>query len=66
MLRLTAFPPLTVFSVIVYLIPASALNRTPSITSSTTDRSPLAPVPRSKANLAISRTAPSVNARSAP
>ena len=66
MLRLTASPPLTVFSVITYLTPASTSNNTPSKTSSITDRSPLAPVPRSKAILAISLTAASVNTKSAP
>ena len=37
MLCLTASPPLTVLSVITYLTPASASNKTPSKTSSTTD-----------------------------
>ena len=66
MLCFTASPPLTVFSVITYLIPASTSNKTPSKTSSTTDRSPLAPVPRSRAILAISLIAASVNTKSAP
>ena len=66
MLCFTASPPLTVLSVITYLTPASTSNKTLSKTSSTTDRSPLAPVPRSKATLAISLIAPSVNTRSAP
>ncbi len=61
MLCFTASPPLTVFSVITYLTPASASNRTPSKTSSTTDLKPLAPVPRSRAILAISLIAASVN-----
>ena len=65
MLCLTGSPPLTVFSVTTYLTPASTSNKTPSKTSSTTDLSPLAPVPRSKA-VAISRTAASVNTESAP
>ena len=38
MLCLTASPPLTVFSVITYLTPGSTSNKTPSKTSSTTDR----------------------------
>ena len=54
MLCLTGSPPLTVLSVITYLTPASTSNITPSKTSSTTDRNPLAPVPRSRAILAIS------------
>ena len=66
MLCLTASPPLTVLSVMTYLTPASTSNSTPSKTSSTTDRSPRAPVPRSRAILAISRTAASVNIKSAP
>ena len=66
MLCLTASPPLTVLSVITYLTPASTSNRTPSKTSSTTDLKPPAPVPRFRAILAISRTAASVNTKSAP
>ena len=45
MLCFTASPPLTVRSVMTYRIPGSGSNRTPSKTSSTTDRRPLAPVP---------------------
>ena len=66
MLCLTGSPPRTTFSVITYRTPGSGSNKTPSKTSSTTDLKLLAPVPRSKAILAISRTAPSVNIRSAP
>jgi hypothetical protein len=66
MLCLTASPPPTVFSVITYRTPVSTSNKTPSITSSKTDLNALAPVPRSKAILAISRTAASENTKSAP
>ena len=65
MLCLTGSPPLTVLSVITYLASGSGSNKTPSKTSSTTARSPLAPVPRCKAIRAISLTAPSVNVKSA-
>jgi len=51
---------------ITYLTPGSGSNNTPSKTSSITDLNPLAPVPRSRAILAISRTAASVNIKSAP
>ena len=48
MFCIIASPPLTVLSVTMDLTPASASNKTPSITSSMTDRSPLTPVARSK------------------
>ncbi len=51
MLCLTGSPPLTVLSVIKYLTPASTSNKTSSRTSSMTARSPLAPVPSSRAIL---------------
>ena len=50
----------------MYLAPASTSKRTSSKTSSTTDLNPLAPVPRSRAILAISLIAASVNTKSAP
>ncbi len=62
---MTGSPPLTALSVTTYRNPASASNRTPSKTSSTTDRSPLTPVPHSNAIRAISFTAASVNTKSA-
>ncbi len=46
--------------------PSSTSNKTPYKTSSTTDLKPLAPVPRSRAILAISLIAASANSRSAP